>query len=177
MNFIKVTDRDARAGRTLFLLSRCSHSPLYARKVLYTPVYLLLFLCTSFTYAGSRLELTTDTVSATAGYYHLAWFWSDATTETNYVLVETSHAGDNGGGREIYYGPDLATVISGKPDGSYHYLVRAIDPKQVIVAESEQVEVVVAHHSLHRAFAFFILGAVVFVAILIVILRGSAKFK
>lgn len=176
MDCFKVTDRDARAGRTLFLLFRCSHFPLYVRKFL--PVWAgLLLLGFSHAVHAEQIVLTTDTATATAGYYQLAWSLPDAPAETNYLLVEIIGNDDDKNGQEIYYGPDLATVVSGKPDGTYHYIVRAIDTRQTVIALSKQVEVVVAHHPLSRAAAFFILGAVVFIAILVVVLRGAAKFK
>ena len=174
MYLIKDTDRDARAGRTLFLHFRRSCLPLYLQKVLYACAAIFFIVAAA---NAAEIELKTDTATATAGYYQLAWSLPDAPAETNYLLVEIAGHDDDKNGQELYYGPDLATVISGKPDGTYHYVVRAIDAQQTVVAQSNQVDVVVAHHPLSRAFAFFILGAVVFIAILVVILRGAAKFK
>jgi len=91
--------------------------------------------------------------------------------------MEITAANKNSNGHEIYDGPDLASVISGKPNGTYRYRVRAIDALHNVVAQSNQIAVVVAHHSLLRAWLIFSLGAFVFVAILVVVQRESAKSR
>lgn len=177
MNLIKVTDRDARSGRALFLPCRCSNPPLYVRKVLDVVISLLLFLCATHAQATTPIELKSGTTLATAGYFQLIWSWPDAPADINYSLMEITAANKNSNGHEIYDGPDLASVISGKPNGTYRYRVRAIDALHNVVAQSNQIAVVVAHHSLLRAWLIFSLGAFVFVAILVVVQRESAKSR
>lgn len=116
-------------------------------------------------------ELSADTTVATAGYFGLSW----------------GHAGEAGGApahfelqeapdpafaapRTLYAGPDRATALSGRPDGIYYYRVRADGG-----AWSPVVAVEVMHHSLVRAGLFFALGAAVFLATVVLILRGDAR--
>jgi hypothetical protein len=128
-------------------------------------------------HAVTKIELDSDTTLATAGYYQLSWSWPDAPTGINYILEEISSTKKSNNSRDVYYGPDQASVISGKPNGTYHYLVSAIGANHRIVAQSNQLKVVVAHHSLIRAIFIFLLGALVFVAILFVVMRESAESR
>ena len=177
MNLFKVTDRDARLGRALFLLCRCSNPPLYSRKVQHAALGLLLLLCATTVQAAPKIVLHSDTVLATAGYYQLTWSWPDAPANIKYTLEEIASTKQSKKSRDVYYGPDLASVISGKPNGTYQYLVSAIGPNQRIVAQSNQLEVVVAYHSLIRTIFIFMLGALVFIAILVMALRESARSR
>jgi hypothetical protein len=71
-----------------------------------------------------------------------------------------------------YYGPDLATYISGLRNGIYHYRVRAI-LRGDTGSWSKTTVVSVEHHSLKLAFVLFGLGAIVFVAIVFIVVRGA----
>ena len=71
----------------------------------------------------------------------------------------------------VYLGPDKATVISGLPNDRYFYRVRATDQGDW----SERVQVDVKHHSLTRAISFFTLGAVMFIALMVVLVSGARK--
>jgi len=135
---------------------------------------LLLSLATAGVHAAS-LKLQSSTTLATAGYYQLTWSWPDAPDNTSYALIETTSANTLANGREIYEGPDLASVISGKRNGTYQYIVRALSAGGKVLARSNPLKIVVSHHSLIRAWLVFGLGAVIFIATLLVILRESAK--
>ena len=120
---------------------------------------------------ASPLELVTDTELATAGYYRISW---QAEHSPNlYRLLESDNPRFNHN-KVIYEGPDLATVLSGKPNGSYYYRV-AILQDHTPVSVSNTVMVKVAHHSLTKAFLFFAIGALVFLATLLLILRGNRQ--
>jgi hypothetical protein len=175
LSLSKATSRNARSGRALFLPLWFSHLPLYRLYV--AAGFVLLCFHVQPALAGEPIELHSDTHIASAGYYQLRWHWPAATADTQYVLQETSTAGDERIQRDIYSGTDLASVISGKADGVYEYTVRALDGQQRLVAHSERVQVIVEHHSLARALGFFIVGLIVFVATLAVILRGAARHK
>lgn len=127
--------------------------------------------------ATQKITLNSDTLLATAGYYQLTWSWPNAPNDIKYQLEELATTRQHHQSRELYFGPDLARVISGKPNGTYQYIVSAIDVNHHILAQSNAVKIVVAHHSLFRAIAIFLLGAVIFLAILFVILRESAKYR
>jgi hypothetical protein len=100
---------------------------------------------------------------ATAGFYQLRWY------SARPVELEEAQAPDFSSSRTIYEGSDAARVMSGKPDGVFYYRVRDSDDGTF----SNVVEVTVRHHSLQRAFAFFGLGAVVFLATLLLIATGA----
>lgn len=112
-------------------------------------------------------RLAVDSGVATAGYYRLSW-------ETDSVHAELQQAGGAGFGdaATLYRGPDRATVISGRPDGIWYYRVRAIEAGQP-GPWSEPLSVTVRHHSLGRAIAFFALGLLVFLGILLLVTRGA----
>lgn len=111
--------------------------------------------------------LGTDTERATAGYFQLSW----SGESDNYQLQE-SRSADFQKFTIVYEGHDLARVMSGKPDGDYYY--RVIDPDDHSHT-SEVIQVSVAHHPLENAFYFFIAGAIVFIATLVLIIRGNRQ--
>ncbi len=77
--------------------------------------------------------------------------------------------------RTLYQGSDRASVITGLPDGAYHYRGRRVYPDGSTSAWSEPVVLQVAHHSLLRAGLFFAIGAVVFLATTALILIGNRR--
>jgi hypothetical protein len=164
-------------GRALFLLCRCSNPPLYYRKVQWLVLGLCVFACTSAVQAAAKIALHSDTTLATAGYYQLTWSWPHAPADTTYSLIEFNSSSSHPNGHEIYAGPDLASVISGKRNGSYRYVVRAIGADDEVLALSNPLKIVVAHHSLARAWIIFTLGALVFISILVVVRVESVRHQ
>ncbi len=124
---------------------------------------LALALTTPLGAAAQSLQLEADTDVATAGYYQLRW------SSTSPVVLEEAQTAEFASPRVIYRGSDGARVMSGKPDGELYYRVRNSDGD----ARSNVVKVTVRHHSLERAFAFFALGATVFIATLLLIVSGA----
>jgi hypothetical protein len=126
--------------------------------------------------AGQAPQLETKG-DAKAGYYTLQWKLPGADKADNpgpdYELVESGEAGFEHG-RIIYRGADVATIISGKPDGTYHYRVRATVGK-VPGDWSRPLTVHVAHHPLPHALVYLVVGALVFVATLAVIFWGHKQ--
>lgn len=99
----------------------------------------------------------------TAGYATLAW--SNVEGES-FVLEENV----SGNWRPVYDGPDRATTLSGRADGDFTFRLKA-DGQLV----GDPISFTVAHHPLSRAWAFFAVGAAMFVALVGVLLRGSRK--
>ena len=131
----------------------------------------LLLLCLpSLAFA---VELQTDTEVATAGYYQLEWANADA--DVDFEIQEADNP-DFSNPDQIYQGPDRATVITGRSDGTYYYRARLRDKNGMAGDWSSTVKVRVEHHPLTRAFGFFAAGAVVFLAILIAILAGNRRY-
>jgi hypothetical protein len=119
-------------------------------------------------------SLSSDTEVATAGFYRLEWQWEGASPDTADAFeVQESTRADFGNASALYRGPDLATVISGRRDGTRYYRVRATGEGAPRGVWSNVVKVQTAHHPLSRALAFFAAGALVFSLTLALILRGS----
>ncbi|MEX2496835.1 MAG: hypothetical protein WD448_12140 [Woeseia sp.] len=118
---------------------------------------------------GARAEpvqLRSDTEVATAGYFQLRWA-ADSPVE-----LQEDQTPDFTSPRTLYSGSDKARILSGKSDGDWYYRAR---PATSRGAWSDTVGVTVRHHSLERAVGFFALGAVVFLATLILIVSGARR--
>ena len=68
-------------------------------------------------------SLSSDTAIATAGFYRLSW-QTDGITQ---VELQEADNPDFADASVDYQGPDDASVVSGKPNGTWHYRVRVID--------------------------------------------------
>ena len=86
-----------------------------------------------------------------------------------YILEQATEDAEKA--EQIYRGSDTSTMISGKPVGRNHDIVRTDDGS----SSSNPLTVSVAHHSLATAFNFFIIGVVVFIFILIAIILGNRQ--
>lgn len=116
-------------------------------------------------------RLFSDTQTATAGYYRLNWESADID-----LVIELQQA-DNPAFTDAelrYRGRDTASVVSGMQDGKWYYRARSVTDSN-ISPWSDTVAVKVAHHSLPRAWLFFGLGALVFAATLLLIIRGTEQ--
>ena len=167
MYYFKATEQITRLGRSLFLPSWFRRS--FLRDFSSCSIFVLLLFPTFSLYATEAIGLSSDQATATAGYYQLRWSLKYEDPDTIYIVNEMSESGM--ATKQIYKGTDTATMISGKPDGTYTYIVHSENNKYT----SKPVTVTVAHHSLTTAFNFFWIGAVVFIFILIAILRGNRQ--
>jgi len=113
-------------------------------------------------------DLKSDSEIATAGFYRLSW----KTDKITQVEVQEADNPSFSDASIHYQGPDDASVISGKPNGTYYYRARVLRDQQN-GPWSDVVKVTVAHHPLWRAFMFFGLGVVVFIATLLMVVRGT----
>lgn len=116
-------------------------------------------------------RLRSDSDVATAGYFRLSW-------ETDAARAELQEASSPEFHNPVtaYLGPDRATVFSGKPNGTWYYRVRALGNPHA-GPWSEPVAVVVAHHSLSRALMFLALGIFIFIAMVLLVVRGPGKVE
>ena len=119
--------------------------------------------------AEPLLSLESDAAVAHAGFYQLRWQVGDEDVR----LVEATNP-EFSEARIVYAGPDTARLMSGKPDGQYYYRLEA-DAAGDVAVLSDTLMVTVEHHSLGRAFAFFGVGATVFVATLGLIIIGGRR--
>lgn len=116
-------------------------------------------------------RLFVNNTIATAGFFRLQW-----ETQAKQVELQVATSPDFQNPTTAYIGPDRATVISGKPDGTLYYRVRALDTPQPS-SWSESVIVEVRHHSLPRALMFLTLGFLVLLITVTMIVRGVRKEK
>jgi len=116
-------------------------------------------------------RLFVNNTIATAGFFRLHW-----ETQAKHVELQVATSPQFEAPTTAYIGPDRATVISGKPNGTLYYRVRALD-SQHPNPWSESVIVEVRHHSLPRALMFLSLGVLVFLITVTMIIRGTRKEK
>jgi len=114
--------------------------------------------------------LQSDNNDSTAGYYQLHW----SNTRAGIFVLQESRKPDFSDANILYQGPDTATLVSGRKNGTYYYRVRQADAGN---HWSNSISVNVAHHPLSRAFLFFSLGALVFVATLTMVIRGNLAHR
>lgn len=114
-------------------------------------------------------ELQSDSELASAGYFRLSWQGED---HRDYVLQQANNP-EFLNPQTLYQGPDTATLVSGRSDGSYYYRIRYVEAD----GWSNVTKVEVSHHSLSRAFMFFSLGAIVFIITLVVVVIGNKTHK
>jgi hypothetical protein len=116
--------------------------------------------------AAQEVQLEADTAVASAGYFQLRWSGSPA------VELQESTSPQFTEPRILYAGSDRARVVSGKPDGDWYYRARSVSSGSSF---SNIVKVEVRHHPLGRAVAFFVVGAVVFLATALLIVNGARE--
>jgi hypothetical protein len=108
------------------------------------------------------MELEVSPQLSTSGTFDLSW---QGTPGETFRLLQLN---ENKTPRVIYEGTDTARVMTGLPNGEYTYQVEGKS------GSSEARRVTVAHHSLSRAFSFFAIGLVVFIATVILVVRGES---
>lgn len=127
---------------------------------------MLIVMCLFLTLpAAAGWALNVNPEVSNDGVFRLHWDGPEAIAS-----VEESPVADFAGAHEVYAGTDRATVISGQPNGVYHYRLRDADGA-VVARASVRVE----HHSLARAWTFFLIGLVVFLATVVLVVRGSKE--
>ena len=113
-----------------------------------------------------------------AGHVRLKWDFRDEALSNGAIHFELQQAKDPAFeiSRTIYTGPDLASFISGLPNGEFHFRVRAqTENGSLVSAWSQPVLLKVQHHSLQLAFTLFGVGAVVFLATLALVFFGNRR--
>ena len=146
----------------------------------------ILYLCVvvwSLAFAGSAafaaassshaIHLSASETLSTAGYFQLSWSGTVESAglerQSGYataVILQQSATPTFNSPTEWKISGDHRFSVSGLKSGNYFYRVGSNSSPR---AWSNVVEVQVAHHSLMRAFGLFSLGAVLFLALVIVI--------
>jgi hypothetical protein len=138
------------------------------------PCRLLLFwllLCAAMPGAhAAAISLESDTALAREGYLVLAWNAANATA-ADVVLQQSLSPTFQGSTEQII--PDTGShTLTGLGNGVYYF--RAGNAGE---GWSNTVSVTVAHHSLVQAWAFFLLGLVLFIVLCGTIVRGTGKAR
>jgi hypothetical protein len=137
---------------------------------------LMLACATAATTAAAAAQADTAPVisvspeRATAGFYRLAW---EGPADARFEVQEADNEAFDEP-RPVYTGHDTASVISGKSNGEFFYRVR-VSGGEGPGPWSETTRVTVAHHGLSRALQFFLVGALVFAMLVVVIARGAPE--
>lgn len=119
------------------------------------------------------LVLTPSTVVSTDGTLDLSWS-GGAADAASFELEEVMEGGD-GVPNLLDAGPHRASARSGLADGTYTYRVRAVVAGGGPGPWSDPITVTVQHHALGLAFAFFGVGAFVFLATVALIVIGHRR--
>jgi len=165
----KATSRIVRWDWPLFLPRfGCSCYRLPDRNYFLVSIIAFCLLFISSIQRVYAIQLNSDVPLATAGYFQLTW-----TAELIPLQLQESSSPEFTAYKTIYEGNDLARVMSGKSNGDYYYRLISTEANNRQI--SNIVKVSVSHHSLFKAFLFFIAGTIVFVATLILIIKGNRQ--
>jgi len=101
-------------------------------------------------------------VETDTGYAAISW------TSVEPVTLELASAANPADARQVYTGSNTDYFVSGLADGTYRLVLR-----DAAGEVSAPLKLVVAHQSISRAFLLAALGALAFLAIVAVILKGA----
>ena len=88
---------------------------------------------------------------------------------TEYRLIDEA-------GRDVYVGSSTSAFVSGLPDGSFQFRVRAYDSSDTLIGEGGlPMTVQVNHWSLLYAAILFLIGLTVVAAVVWVIVTGALR--
>jgi len=116
--------------------------------------------------------------TSNAGHVKLIWMVNDGQSPDDHIYFELQRATDPKfeTAKTLYKGPDLASFLSGMPDGKFYFRVRSLTEGEDQVSDwSETLVINVEHQSLQLAFNLFGIGAVVFLATVAVVVIGNRK--
>ncbi len=132
-------------------------------------ILIISFILPCMATAVERFSISPSTTNSSDGSVNLSW-----TIPVHAGGIELQQAALHNPAYEVIYtGADTATVITGLPDGNYLYRARLILKNGELADWTEPVSVNVRHHSLARAFSFFLIGALVFLGTLVLIVFGA----
>lgn len=113
----------------------------------------------------------------TTGYYLLKWQKDNQpASESDLFVLQQSNDRSFTQSKNIYEGPDLASFISGLPNGEYYYRV-GLENKAKDITWSKPLQLSVQHHSLQISFILVIAGTIIFLATVAVIVIGNLKYN
>jgi hypothetical protein len=116
-------------------------------------------------------ELSVNPMQSSDGKATISWSQPDGAS----IEIQKSRDKAFAVQTNLYRGQDNATVVTGLSNGEYHYRGRLVYPDGQSSSWSDPVRLSVEHHSLTRALSFFALGALVFIATLLLIFVGARR--
>lgn len=122
---------------------------------------------------AADISLSSDTTLSTEGYFVISW---TSASESDAPVILQQSPSENFGttiSREFNLPANGSVTITGLNDGLYYY--RAIHSGES--SFSNVVTVEVAHHSLQRAVAFFLVGLVLFLILVATIIKGNRSMS
>jgi len=120
-------------------------------------------------YCNAETSLTASAETSTDGKFVLSWQLPDSVSAELQQRDEISRDYQT-----VYSGTDTASVITGLTDGDYAYRIRTVTAKGDYSNWTAPISVAVRHHPLSRAFGFFAVGAIVFLATIVLIVLGAS---
>ncbi len=119
-------------------------------------------------------DLTQET---TTGYSLLKWkLHENATEMQKQFVLQQSNSPQFNNAKTIYKGPDMASFVSGLPNGDYFYRV-GINKDGGVTNWSKGLHLEVKHHSRNLAMLLFFLGTIIFISTVAVIIVGNRKYN
>ena len=108
------------------------------------------------------------------GYQSIKWiFPSHKEADIVYKLEQSTHK-DFKQSKLIYLGTDTGSYLSGLAEGVYYFRVRAQSKNKKVLGQwSSPLKLTVKYQSMTLAWSLFVIGAIIFLAITFVIIRGS----
>lgn len=139
---------------------------------------LLLLCCICLKSADASIGTETlefidgRTAVSREGYYSLRWHDASARDSSGFYELERASTASFEGAKAVYRGRDTAVFVSGLVDGSYFYRVRtAVQGRHG--PWSAPFILTVKHGPIAVAWLLFAIGAVIFLAIIAVVINGS----
>jgi hypothetical protein len=135
---------------------------------LFKIVVVSVFIFLNSIILSAQPVITSSAKVSQTGYFQLKWKSEES---ENFILQQDTTSFFNTP-KTIYSGTDTARTVSGKLNGKYFYRVRIEEGDW-----SEPVLVTVEHYKLSTAFLFLGLGAIVFLATAVLVIRGHLKHR
>lgn len=110
-----------------------------------------------------------------SGHVKLSWKVPTSSSSATPWVFELQKSNDPNfsSSIQLYRGPDLATFLSGLPNGNYYYRVRTSITGVAHSDWSSTILVKVKHHSLSLALWLFGIGATVFLITVGIVVQGA----
>lgn len=127
-------------------------------------------------HAVSCPSLSLSSNFSSDGVVNLSWVSDDfSESEQTEYLIQMSRGADFSKYAVYYQGPQMKSVLTGLEDGEYFFRAHCGSQSGEGEFWSDPVQLTVKHHELHYALTFFVLGLLIFIALIVVIARGATE--